>query len=526
MGEKRLFYNGRVLDPEKGAVCGGALLAEDGIIRAVGKEEELWDAPGAEKVNLEGAFVMPAFLDAHSHFTQTACSFLQASLRGVSTEKELVCRIRAYIKESGAAPGAWVTAGDYDHNLMEGGKNPPLSLLDQAAPENPLFIRHQSGHSGLMNSLALKTLGITESTEAPEGGRIEKKEGKLTGRLEENALFHYQKKLPMPDGEALEKAYKKAQDCYAAHGITMVQEGMLTKEMFPMYRLLLERRLLRLDLAAYLSPEDYPAAKEEFAPYMGRYRDHLKIAGLKIFLDGSPQSRTAWLRKPYIRGGCGYGVMTDEAVRAAMELSCREGLQLLAHCNGDQAIARFLSCMERTVKKFPEFPRLRPVIIHGQIMGRDQVRKAAALGAFVSFFGAHVFHWGDVHIKNLGFSRAAGISPAASALEAGLPFTFHQDTPVIPPDMWETVWCAVCRKTRAGTVLGEQERIPVREALLAVTKQAAAQYGEADKKGSLAPGKNADFILIDRDPFRTAPEELKNIQVLKTFCRGRALQRV
>ena len=136
MGEKRLFYNGRVLDPEKGAVCGGALLAEDGIIRAVGKEEELRDAPGAEKVNLEGAFVMPAFLDAHSHFTQTACSFLQASLRGVSTEKELVCRIRAYIKESGAAPGAWVIAGDYDHNLMEGGKNPPLFLLDQAAPEN------------------------------------------------------------------------------------------------------------------------------------------------------------------------------------------------------------------------------------------------------------------------------------------------------------------------------------------------------------------------------------------------------
>ena len=190
-----------MLDPEKGAVCGGALLAEDGIIRAVGKEEELRDVHGAEKVNLEGVFVMPAFLDAHSHFTQTACSFLQASLRGVSTEKELVCRIRAYIKESGAAPGAWVIAGDYDHNLMEGGKNPSLFLLDQAAPENPLFIRHQSGHSGLMNSLALKALGITESTEAPEGGRIEKKEGKLTGCLEENALFHYQKKLPMPDGK-------------------------------------------------------------------------------------------------------------------------------------------------------------------------------------------------------------------------------------------------------------------------------------------------------------------------------------
>ena len=127
----------------------------------------------------------------------------------------------------------------------------------------------------------------------------------------------------------------------------------------------------------------------------------------------------------------------DVAVTQAMELAGREGLQLLAHCNGDQAVAQFLRCLAAAEQKYPQLKTLRPVIVHGQLMGRDQLAQARDLGAMVSFFVAHVYHWGDVHLRNLGPARAAAISPAASALAAGLPFTFHQDAPVIQPDMFE-----------------------------------------------------------------------------------------
>ncbi len=516
MEGRHLFYGGKIFG-EKGA---DALLTENGRILAVGKREELAEAGGG-RTDLEGAWVLPAFLDAHSHFTQTAYSFLQVSLEGAASEEELEERIRAYIRREGIAPGQWVKAGNYDHNRMPGGRNPSLAALDRAAPENPLLIQHRSGHMGLMNSAALSRMGITEKTPSPEGGRIETRDGKLTGYLEENALFLYQRKIPGPEPDALAEAYGKAQASYGAHGITTVQEGMLVKEMFPAIRMLLGRRLLYLDLAAYASVGDYPAVKEEFAPYLDGYREHFRIGGIKIFLDGSPQGRTAWLREPYLgSASCGYGTMSDAEVKEAMVLAAQEQVQLLAHCNGDAAIAQFLRCLAWTKERYPGFSALRPVIIHGQLMGKDQVREAARLGAFVSFFPAHIRRWGDVHIRNLGMERASGISPAGSALAQGLPFTFHQDTPVLEPDMWETVRCAAVRRTESGILLGEEERIPVEEALRAVTISAARQYGEEREKGSLEPGKNADFILTDRDPLETDPEEIQKIRLLKTFCRG------
>ena len=156
-------------------------------------------------------------------------------------------------------------------------------------------------------------------------------------------------------------------------------------------------------------------------------------------------------------------------------------------------------------------------------MGTDQLPLAKALGFTPSFFVAHVYHWGDIHLKNFGPDRASAISPAGTALALGLPFTFHQDAPVIPPDMLETVWCAVNRVTRSGAVLGPEQRIPVYEALRAVTANAAWQYFEENSKGTLAPGRRADLVILDQDPMTAPPERLREIQVLSTIKGGKTI---
>ena len=194
-------------------------------------------------------------------------------------------------------------------------------------------------------------------------------------------------------------------------------------------------------------------------------------------------------------------------------------MQLLAHCNGDAAAAQFLRVCQKVEDEGLPLKSLRPVLIHGQLLGTDQLPAVRQLGIIPSFFAAHVYHWGDIHVKNFGLRRASHISPAASALAEGIPFTFHQDAPVIQPDMLETIWCSAVRLTKGGLKLDAQA-IPAAEALKAVTINAAYQYFEENEKGSIEPGKRADFVILDRNPLETDPMELRQIKILQTIKDG------
>ncbi len=517
---KTLFYGGTILTMED-PLYAEAVLVEDGTILAAGPEQDLRSMAGdCETVPLRGATLMPGFIDAHSHFSQMASAQLQISLNGARSPQEMELRIRAFLSKENPAPGSWICARDYDNNLMPGQKNPTLAEIDAFAPRNPLVIRHKSGHMGLMNSMAMERLGITPDTPSPPGGKIEVEDGALTGYLEENGFFSYLKKIPAIPPQQLADAFVKAQEQYASYGITTIQDGMVVQEMFPLYQMLLSQRLLKLDLVAYPAPEAFESASAQFGT-LSRAQ-HLKIGGMKIFLDGSPQGRTAWMRTPYIgeTDYFAYGTLSDQQVLDAMLQAGRAKTQLIGHCNGDAAAAQFLRCLERAEEICPHLPSLRPVIIHGQLLGVDQLPDVKRLGAMVSFFVAHVYHWGDVHLRNFGFERASQISPAASALAQNIPITFHQDAPVIQPNMLETVWAAVNRRTREGVLLGEQEAVSVLDALKAVTSTAAYQYFEESSKGTIAPGKRADFVLLDRNPLEVPKNALRELLVLETYKDG------
>ncbi len=535
--ERKLYYNGTILTMEP-ELYAQAVLTEGPRIAAVGSLEDVQAvAAGALPIDLEGQTLMPAFIDAHSHFSGCANALLQCSVEQCGSFKQMVAAIAQFIRERRIKPGQWVLVRDFDEGAMEEAAHPDRSILDQASAEHPIVLQYRSGHVGVLNSMALQRFGIDEAAEAPEGGRIEMKDGSVTGYLEENAFIQILHRLPGPTLDEFAEAIRQVQTMYASYGITTVQEGMMVSDMIPMYQYLCRNHALWLDVTGYAAMDDAKEIFNTFKAHDGVYDCHFKLGGYKIFLDGSPQSRTAWVRTPYLDGSCGYPTQTLEAVTDSVRTAALHGRQILAHCNGDAAAAQYMEAISRVNCQLeadgkdgsPHGVRcvgeLRPVLVHGQFLGTDQLAQVKALGVIPSFFVAHVYHWGDTHIKNLGLSRASLISPAASAGRAGLRYTFHQDSPVIRPDMAETLWCASNRRTRDGALLGPKERISVLDALKAVTCNSAYQYFEESVKGTLAPGKLADMIILRENPLDMPPERINTLEVMETIKEGQSVYR-
>jgi len=163
----------------------------------------------------------------------------------------------------------------------------------------------------------------------------------------------------------------------------------------------------------------------------------------------------------------------------------------------------------------------RPVMIHAQTVRQEQIERMAELGVIPSFFSSHTFFWGDWHRDSvLGLERASHISPLSWAHKAGVKYTIHNDTPVVPPDILPLVWSSVNRLTRTGSVLGQEHRVPVMDALKAVTINAAYQYFEEHTKGSIEAGKLADFVILSNNPLMVDPLAIGDIEVLETIKEG------
>ena len=517
--ETTLYFGGPIVTLEEPRYA-QALVERGGRIAYVGDREEAerLAGPGARRVDLEGRALLPAFLDPHSHLLACAYARLQVPLGECAGWGEIADRLSRHVQERGIQPGEWVKGTGYDQNALAEGAAPDRFCLDRACPHNPVVIQHASGHAGVFNTLALERLGALDG----DCGLERDGQGELTGRGEENPFLDLLGRIPMDGLEDVLRAFQGAQEEYASHGVTTAQEGLLQPVMAPVYQEILRRGLLYLDVNAYVPPADYDRLRGQFAQEVSASPGTFRVAGMKIFLDGSPQGGTAWVREPYAGGGCGTSTMTDGQVLSAFRQALDRDAQLLAHCNGDRAAEQYLTLLAQAEREAGK-KLCRPVMIHAQLLGLDQLEWVKALGVIPSFFVAHVYHWGEIHVKNFGLDRAGRISPAGSALARGIPFTFHQDSPVIPPDMLETIWCACVRRTKAGRVLGAEERIPVEAALRAVTQTAALQYGLERELGTLRPGKRADFVLLSGDPLRTPPEELKKLQVERTIRCGRTI---
>lgn len=519
-----LYYGGPILtlaDP----LYAEAVLVQKGKIACCGTLEEVRAKADEQtvEIDLEGRTLMPSFIDAHSHLSHVADAQAYTALAGCGSVEEIGRRLRSWAQENQVEKGQWIIGSGYDHNDLPGQAHPTAAQLDEYLPDNPVLITHTSGHMGVVNTKGLRELAICADTPDPTGGRIgHDGNGALNGYLEENALIQRTRQVPRPTQEQRLKNLEKAQQLYLSYGITTCQDGKINSADFEFLATAAKSGLLQLDTVAYVDMKNHEDLLSQQAPYRN-YQRNLRLGGFKIFLDGSPQGRTAWMSEPYLggrEGYKGYPIYTDEAVQEFCEAALRENAQLLAHCNGDAASEQYVSAFERALESTHSKNQIRPVMIHAQTVRPDQLDRMAQMHMMASFFVAHTYYWGDVHRQNFGDERAMRISPTKTALEKGVLFTFHQDAPVVPPDMWHTVWCAVNRISKGGAVIGEGERISTLEALKAVTINAAYQYFEEDTKGTIETGKLADLMIVDRDPLKTPDLELRDLKVLATIKEG------
>jgi predicted amidohydrolase YtcJ len=448
---------------------------------------------------------------------------------------DIVEALRNRIAEREIPVGEFVMGYGYDDSLLEEGRHPDRDDLDRASLDHPIALLHVSGHLVTANSAALVLFGVDAETPNPPGGVIRRRSGtqEPNGVLEETAAISPLRKLiaGSVSPEKFATDLFQAIAYHARYGITTIQDGASSPAMVAGLRAMAASKPLPVDVAVYVvgnEMEDGGSLDE--IGYSRDYVNGVRVAGVKFVLDGSPQGRTAWLTRPYDEGPPGadpdyvaYPTVDPDLYKKQADRLIRAGIPFLAHSNGDAAIDLMIEGVDQAVGD-DEFDH-RSVAIHAQLAREDQLDEMKRLGILPSFFAAHPFFWGDWHRKSFGDDRALRISPLRSAIDRELVFTIHNDAPIVPPDIMRLLEIAVARRTRSGFVLGEDQRIDVEEALRAVTLDAAYGYFEEDRKGSISVGKQADLVVLARDPRTVPSEDIDGIAILETFARGRTVYR-
>lgn len=538
--EEILFYHGNVvtMDPEQPTAQ--AVLVRDGRIAQVGSNEELLTqrTAGTRIRDLAGHTLLPGFIDPHSHLTAVAYTLLMVNAKpspggNCDTKQALLDAFRNGLEQGDWSHGEWLMGMGYDPSAFPD-RQPITRLdLDQVSTQVPISCVHTSGHMTVLNTKALQLLGYWGEFQVPEGGTVERfPDGTPNGQITEMAYLapEIQAKMNPPGFDKVLEAIKKACQLYASYGITTAQDARVSNGEYQLLTAAGEQGALTIDVVGMAAPE----MAQQLLPKDGSpedYRNHVRYLGYKIFLDGSPQAKTAWLSKPYHippegyeETYTGFPIYSDEEVIQAAKTCLEHGWQLNVHCNGDAACEQLIRCYAKAMEETGIHKDLRPVMIHAQTVRQDQLRRMGELGMAVTFFLDHVYYWGDWHYESvLGPERAEQISSARWAVESGVNYTLHQDAPVVDPNVLLAVHNAVNRRTSGGRLLGAQQRLTVMEALQGVTINGAYQIFEEHQKGSITPGKLADLVILGENPLTVPVETLRDIPVLETIKAGETI---
>lgn len=526
------ILNGKVWTGDPGRPWAEAVAVRGDKIFAVGTTAEIrkLTSGATDVVDLGGALVLPGFIDSHTHFLAGGFALKSIQLRDAGSREEFTARIAAKARELG--PGRWILNGDWDHQQLRPVELPRKDWIDAVTPDNPVCVNRFDGHMIVANSLALKLAGVTKDTPAPPGGEIEKDPatGEPSGILKDAAMDLVYARIPDPSFEDKLEAAEASILHAAENGVTSVHE-MADAASFEVFQELARRGRLttRIYLYVPITEIETVARLKLKSPFGGPY---LRLAGLKGFVDGSLGSETAYFFEPYTdapkTSGLLNGQMFPEGIMEKRILEAdRAGLQLAIHAIGDRAVSLLLDMYERAVAaNGPRDRRWR--VEHAQHMRPADIARFGRLGLVAAVQPYHAIDDGRWAETKIGPERAKTTYAFESLRRAGAVLAFGSDWTVAPLSPILGIYAAVTRRTLDGRNPGgwvPAEKVSVEESVRAYTVNGAwVEFAEA-VKGSIAAGKLADLIVLDRDIFAIPPEEIATAKVRMTVVDGRIVYR-
>ncbi len=523
---EHIIYNGTIHTLDTAHPAAEAVAIRDGKILAVGALDEIENLSTANtrRIDLAGRTLIPGFNDAHIHLWKVGMlltGMLDARQAATPTIAAITEAFR--VRAATTPAGAWITGRGYHENALLEHRHPTRADLDAASTTHPIQLMHTSAHAAVVNTRALELAGITRDTPNPQGGEIEHDSaGEPTGLLRETAMSLVNAVIPPPTPAEFEAAVLAAAKICLRLGVTSITEPGVSPADLDVYRLLKNER--RLPIRANVMALRY-ASDNSKVPLPERHESEwLRIDTVKLFADGGLSTATAALSVPYEGihdGKRGLLRYTDNQMRALVWDIHRAGLRAAVHAIGDTAIAQVIDAVEYASGRL--VARLRHRIEHFGLPNADLLRRAhfrvnvAPQAVFIQALG-------DSFLEYTPSALAGQIYPLRAMLKAGLTVALSSDAPVVPDfNPLLGIKAAADRLSSSGEPICPDQAITVGEALAMYTLNGAIIAGEDALKGSIAPGKLADFAVLSGDPLRAPIERLTDLKVEMTMINGQVV---
>jgi predicted amidohydrolase YtcJ len=545
-----VLIHGKILTVDAKDSIAQAVLIRQGKIVAVGTDEQILHraGPGAITTDLQGRTATPGLIDTHAHLAAGGVDELYSvSLSDATTVDEVVRRVRAAAPK--LKPGQWLTGAGWDEGKLAEHRYILAADLDQAAPHNPVWLMHTTGHYGAANHEALRLAHITAGSKDPVAGTIDRDaQGVPTGVLKESAMDAVKVLIPPPTPEQLQKAILHMVDTLHREGMTAVKDPDIEQPTWDAYRQLQQENKLTVHVCVlWHGGTTMESARGALARIQAVPRlpdslgdGNLLSCGAKLYMDGSGGGRTAWVYKDWNKssngidnGNHGYPATDPEIYRQEVRLFHQAGVPVGTHAIGDHAIDWVVDTYAQVLKEKPT-AGLRHSIIHANIPTDHAIDTIASLqkqydAGYPESQPPFTWWIGDTYAGNFGTQRSLRLNPLHTYLSRGIIWAGGSDYNVTPLPARFGLWSSVERETAKGVYgkqpFGTAESVDVHTALRSYTAWAARQMFLENKIGSIEPGKDADIAVWDKDLYSIPAAELRNLKCEMTLYHGQVVYR-
>jgi hypothetical protein len=506
-----ILINGKVLTMDPFLSVAKWVALSGGIIRAVGKGNNLERPPfdRFHTIDCEGRTILPGLIDAHLHLKAFVESLLTLDLKpsnGFRSLSDIEAAIKLVREKTSA--GCWIRGSGYDEFCLVEKRHPTRWDLDKVSPDNPVKLTHRSGHAHVLNSLALRFVGISTETADPPDGLIDRDidTGEPTGLLYEMGRL-LSERIPPLDPQELLRGIELANNVLFSMGITSVQDAshLNDSQRFQEIYSWKQDGLFMPRINFMLSHTALGKLGTDGFPGTVRGKQ-LRLNGVKIILDAT----TGQLHPPQ-----------QELNNVVLEIH-KSGFQVAIHAVEESAVESACSAIEYALKKFPRSDH-RHRIEHCSVCSPPLASRLKSLGVMVVTQPAFIFYNGDRYLETIPHHQLQFLYPIGSLLKAGIFVAGSSDCPIVSPDPMVGIYSAVCRKSETGKTVGEREKVSPLDALRMYTLDAARASFEEALKGSITPGKLADLVVLNGDPSILPPDEIKDVGVEMTILDGKVV---